>query len=157
MRRVLRPGTSPTYSERARGRENQIEGESEKTPREEKGTDSDTDQEVGDGGLARLGRPHDQDLIAHRCGRHDWPRLPRSQQLLRGCCATTRAGNSCYRAGNRGGTVIAVCSESSYRRQAQRCCPSVPVDKVIMPYRVNFATLRPLRAVKPPFSRAHVL
>ena len=33
----------------------------------------------------------------------------------------------------------------------------LPVDKVIMPYRVNFATLRPLRAVKPPFSRAHVL
>ena len=26
-----------------------------------------------------------------------------------------------------------------------------------MPYRVNLATLRPLRAVKPPFSRAHVL
>eukprot|EP01043_Picozoa_sp_COSAG02_P039982 COSAG02_NODE_3199_length_7185_cov_9.666949_2_plen_139_part_00 len=34
---------------------------------------------------------------------------------------------------------------------------AVPVDKEIIPYRVNFATSRPLRAFKPPFSRAPTL
>ena len=33
----------------------------------------------------------------------------------------------------------------------------LPVDKEIIPYRVNFATSRPLRAFKPPFSRAPTL
>ena len=42
-------------------------------------------------------------------------------------------------------------------RAAAAVGAGVPVDYINMPYRVNSATLRPLRAFKPPFSRAPTL